>query len=274
MIHPRFGLRGAFIHIPPAEEERARRRGHTNHVTNAISPRLHTSDVTTVIKDSAVSAIPDIEDDTAPLVDTDPPSNADLPADADLLCDDDPLTDTDLLCDDDPFPDTAPSNDTTPPIDTIAPTNVIPPPVAVTEEERHHQILLTPVVEVRPQSTPAPTPNNDGQGMPSSSPLVTPQRSPSDDIPLTTPSSPTTNDAVPTPDHSEDPATIPTPLRVFVFDGTSAFITPATINYWETIPGGQGWVAMVNAYLRLESLPLKKGVSALYTFLNYLLTLP
>lgn len=83
------------------------------------------------------------------------------------------------------------------------------------------------------------------------------------------PSTPTTT--VPPPDNST-PATldvdrdtdhsIPTPTRagVFQLEGSLSFVTMDTIKYWEAIPGGQRWVDMVSAYLRLEHLSVSKTV--------------
>ena len=59
--------------------------------------------------------------------------------------------------------------------------------------------------------------------------------------------------------------TIPGP-GAFTFDGTAKFITPDTINYLETVPGGQHWTEMVRRYLQLEQLPILKGVSSFSTY--------
>ena len=53
---------------------------------------------------------------------------------------------------------------------------------------------------------------------------------------------------------------IATPPVVFTFNGPSNFVTSSTITYWETIQGGEAWVAMVRAYLRLKQLPVPPGV--------------
>lgn len=241
-------------HIPPAEEERARRRGHTGHVTNSISPRSSNSDVTTVVNDTAVSTISvvstasDMADGTAPSVDADPPVNTNPPV------------------------NTVSPVGVAPLLDIPTPVEVVPPSVTVSEEGYHLLSSSPAAIELQPD--PAPTHDNKGQGTPSPSPLVTPQQLPLDDTPTTTPSTPTADDAVTTPGHSEDPVTIPAPLKVFTFEGTSNFITSSAIDYWEKIPGGQGWIAMVNAYLRLESLPIPPGVRVLSVFLNYVLMLP
>ena len=50
----------------------------------------------------------------------------------------------------------------------------------------------------------------------------------------------------------------------FVFNGTASFITPSTISYFQTIPGGQCWTEMVKSYLELKQLPMRKGVRPLF----------
>jgi len=56
-------------------------------------------------------------------------------------------------------------------------------------------------------------------------------------------------------------------------DGLPNFITPSAIDYLETIPGGQGWVNMVKAYLRLEQLPVPQSVCLFFIFPDCVLTL-
>ena len=154
-------------------------------------------------------------------------------------------------------PVTAPATDAAPAI------NTTPPSGTVIEDERHHLPPSTPVVEVQPQPVPASAPE-DNQAAPSPSFLDTPQQSSLDNTPPTTPTAPTTSDVVTTISRSKDPTTIPTPPVVFAFDGSSNFITPSAIGYWETIPGGQAWVDMVKVYLRLEQLPIQPGVRNLF----------
>jgi len=106
--------------------------------------------------------------------------------------------------------------------------------------------------------------NADEQG----SPHVTPPPSPRLRLsgPVTT--------VVPVIDHTDRPTDelgplvtnrghvgrLPPHAGTFTFDDTSPFVTVAAINYLQTIPGGQRWVDMVTSYLRLEALPLVKGV--------------
>ena len=46
----------------------------------------------------------------------------------------------------------------------------------------------------------------------------------------------------------------------FTFNGAAKFVTSSTINYFETIPGGECWTQMVRTYLELEHLSIPKGV--------------
>ena len=51
------------------------------------------------------------------------------------------------------------------------------------------------------------------------------------------------------------------PSGAFTSDVVSPFITTAVIGYLHTIPAGQRWVDMIMSYLRLEAIPIAKGVS-------------
>lgn len=83
--------------------------------------------------------------------------------------------------------------------------------------------------------------------------------------PPSSPIVPTSNDS------TDEPSTLPANtscserapphLGEFTFNGTSPFITPAAIDYLQTITAGQHWVAMIKSYLRFEELPVVKGVS-------------
>lgn len=55
----------------------------------------------------------------------------------------------------------------------------------------------------------------------------------------------------------------PAPPGAFAYCGSSPFITPATIQYLETVCAGQRWTDMVNSFLRLEELPVTNHVSTL-----------
>ena len=61
---------------------------------------------------------------------------------------------------------------------------------------------------------------------------------------------------------------------IFSFDMPFGFITPLALEYLETIPGGQGWIDMVKAYLQLESLPKPKTVCTLPFFFGLVLITP
>ena len=157
------------------------------------------------------------------------------------------------------------ADNTAPPVDSPPPSGAVP------EDEHHHPSSPTPVVEVESQPTPVSVTADNDHAAPSPGPLVISQQSPLDSTPPTTPSTPTGRDAITTTDHPEDHTTIPTPPKVFVFDGSSNFITSSVIDYLETIPGGEGWVNMIKAYLRLEELPAQQGVRGLFRFPNYIL---
>jgi len=242
------GIREGFTHLPPAEDERARRRGHAKDVTDAIAPRLDTSDPTTVTKESTVSrvsavpgvsTVPDIPDIAAPPVNTTLASGATDEVEHHSLSSPTPVID------------------------------VQPQPTPVVDI----QPRPTPVVDVQPQpTTPAVAPENNDRVSRSPSPLGTPCQSPSNNTLSITPAASTTGDAVTTTGHSEDPTVIPTPSAVFTFNGSSNFITSSTITYWETIQGGQAWIDMIRAYLRLEELPAPPGVRDLFLFSSQLCT--
>jgi len=128
---------------------------------------------------------------------------------------------------------------------------------AITDNEHHHPSPPTPAVGAELQPSPASASENEAEIVLSSG-LTIPQQSPSDSTPPITPSVPTTGDVVTSTGHPDDPTTLPTSpkVKVFTFDGTSNFVTPSAMDYLETIPGGQGWINMVKAYLRLERFPL------------------
>jgi len=63
---------------------------------------------------------------------------------------------------------------------------------------------------------------------------------------------------------------VPPPAGTFKFDGPAPFITTATIQYLETIPGGRSWENMISSYLHLEEFPITKGVRIFSTHSVYL----
>ena len=43
------------------------------------------------------------------------------------------------------------------------------------------------------------------------------------------------------------------------------FISEDICSYWGSVPGGEGWAALVRSYLKLEAIPSTKGVSSVLT---------
>lgn len=70
----------------------------------------------------------------------------------------------------------------------------------------------------------------------------------------------TTNEPSPLPDNPDHSGRLPSPDGAFVLSGTPAFITPAAIEYLQTVPAGHRWTNMVISYLRLETFPIAKAV--------------
>lgn len=62
---------------------------------------------------------------------------------------------------------------------------------------------------------------------------------------------------------------VPPPAGTFKFDGPAPFITPAVVEYLHTIPTGQRWENMIASYLRLEEIPITKGVRISSIHSNY-----
>lgn len=223
------------------------------------------SDITTTTEESVVPevsttpgapAIPDAAENTIPRVDSSPPGAA---TDNEAATDDNAVTDDNAATD-----NNAATNE-----------NAVTDDNAVTNNEHHHPSPPTPAVETESQPSPVFASENENQAVLSSGLLTIPQQSPSDSTPPTTPSAPATGDVATSTGHPDDPTTISASpkVKVFTFDGSSNFITPSVIDYLETIPGGQGWINMVKAYLRLEQLPLKQGVRFLFSFPNHMLIL-
>ena len=103
----------------------------------------------------------------------------------------------------------------------------------------------------------------DGQPQPAPPPVSIPQQPSLPSPPALTHGDSAADPAVDT-DHPERSAAPSLTTGVFKFDAPSSFITPSTIEYWETIPGGQSWVRMVNAYLQLEQTPIPQGVCSFF----------
>jgi hypothetical protein len=81
------------------------------------------------------------------------------------------------------------------------------------------------------------------------------------------------------PKHSRRP---PQPAGTFVYNGSSQFITPAAIQYLQTVCAGQRWADMVLSFLCLEELSLIAGVGPInllrsthtHSFISLLLASP
>jgi hypothetical protein len=56
---------------------------------------------------------------------------------------------------------------------------------------------------------------------------------------------------------------LPSAKGALAFNGSSPFITPATIEFWQNVRAGQHWTDMVISFLRFEELPMADGVSPL-----------
>lgn len=222
-------------HLLPAEDERVRRRGYSSDVVNAIPLRSDISDPTTVAEEPIIPRV------------SAAPNRAD---------------------------------GTPPPVDTVTPSDKLP------NEDHLHFSSPTPVIEVQPQPVPASAPESNDQAALFPHPLDTPQQSPSNITSPTTPAASTPGDITTTTgisenqptNHTNDQTTIqmaiPTLPVVFTFDGSSKFITSSALAYWETIPGGQAWVDMVNLYLQLEHLPTLPGVRDLFNSPDCVLIFP
>jgi len=89
---------------------------------------------------------------------------------------------------------------------------------------------------------------------------------PSGDAPPPPPTTSTHEDSPTGTNQPERFTALSVTTGAFKFDEPSSFITPSTIGYWETIPGGQGWIDMVKAYLQLEQTPTPQGVRLCFLF--------
>lgn len=161
-------------------------------------------------------------------------------------------------------PSRSPSTPTIQPRQSIQ--NVSPPlrPDSTTVGGRHPRLVTTPM-----QSSPGQTNDND----PGSSPVVPPLSCPHSPSPGVDDSIPTTGDSDQTA--NEQPPAAPTTNRVgrvppaagtFVFNGKSTFVTSAAVEYLHTIRAGQPWEKMITSYLRLEELPVVKGVCIIFCY--------
>ena len=165
------------------------------------------------------------------------------------------------------------------------------PPTDASSMEQQSSPPPTPVN----QPTLSPV-TGDGEHQPAESPAIISQQRPPHNVPppsrnasppprnMPPPprnASPPPRNALPppptTPSHEDsavDPSmdtnhpersTIPSlTTGVFKLNAPLSFITPATIEYWGSIRGGQSWVGMVNAYLQLEQTPIPQDVSTFF----------
>ena len=61
---------------------------------------------------------------------------------------------------------------------------------------------------------------------------------------------------------------VPPPAGCFTFSGSAPFVSPAALQYLQTIPAGQRWEDMIASYLRLEELQIPKGVGSIFIYSN------
>ena len=108
---------------------------------------------------------------------------------------------------------------------------------------------LSPALPAAPP--PSPRPNSPSPHTDSPSPCA--------DSPGPETSNPTLC-AVLTSVDSNQLKCVPPPAEAFTFSNISPFITPATIQYLQTVSAGQRWVEIIISYLRFEELPVAKGV--------------
>ena len=130
-----------------------------------------------------------------------------------------------------------------------------PPPLADTNAECQSPPRPSCTTEDTPVTPQPPLPAADTRGASRPIPppaVITTSQQPSGDTLL--------------PIHSE---LTHDDLGVFMFDTPSSFITSSTIRYWEIVPGGQCWIDMVKAYLRLEESPAPSGVRTIHVPLSY-----
>ena len=113
-----------------------------------------------------------------------------------------------------------------------------------------------------PSDTDSGTPSGVSPQMPSSFPVdLSPNLPPNLSIqsPCPTPAPPSSNPGT-APTH---PPLVSAGNGAFNLTGVLGdFISECTCTYWESVPGGERWIAMVTSYLRLQTMPPLKDVSA------------
>ena len=125
------------------------------------------------------------------------------------------------------------------------------------------------LVEDEPQDSPTPpitpeqpTPGSLVEDEPQDppTPLTTPEQPNLHDPPSLATTAPPTNDPTLVIDSLGCPADAPVRLAAFTIDPPPAFITSDTIKYLEAVPGDEPWINMVNAYFKFEELSNEKDV--------------
>jgi hypothetical protein len=124
-------------------------------------------------------------------------------------------------------------------------------PDDITNDEPQSAPDSTP--EGEPQSAPDPPTESEPQNSPAS--VLSPEQLHVNDASPPTPAALSPKNTSPAAGHDERPTTVPVHSGAFTFDGSSTFITTDTIKYLGKIAGGQHWIDMVKAYLRLEQVP-------------------
>ena len=108
------------------------------------------------------------------------------------------------------------------------------------------------------QPTPGSLVEDEPQDPPT--PLTTPEQPNLHDPPSLATTAPPTNDPTLVIDSLGCPADAPVRLAAFTIDPPPAFITSDTIKYLEAVPGDEPWINMVNAYFKFEELSNEKDV--------------
>ena len=116
-----------------------------------------------------------------------------------------------------------------------------------------------PLPHLTTAPSPGPSPgDSDVQELSPSLPAAPPP-SPHLDSPRPRTSNPTLRAVLATVDPNRSEC-VPPPAEAFTFANVPSFITPAAIQYLQSVSAGQRWVEMITAYLRFEELPVAKAV--------------
>ena len=263
---------GPLAHVPTAEEECKRRRGHSDKVLGDVPSCPNVPDPTVP---------PGVTRDDVPTVDAtplpervhspthSPPNNAFEQSAPETTTEDlpqRPPSATSVVA-------SQPSQD--PVVEAVqsrvtethaAQDEPQPAPDKPADEPQDH-----PVVEaVQNRVTETHAAQDEPQPAPDKPADHEPQDQPTSKQPASeNPSTPTAT--VPPPDNSAPVAgnldcstdhftPVPTHPGAFQLEGSLTFLTRDTVEYWEKIPAGERWVNMVKAYLRFEHLSVSKKV--------------